>query len=69
MDTRIKELESDLDVENLRLAEAQNNLQKSERRIKEITYRKDEDRKNKDRMHKMVESLQNKVSINLLVEC
>merc|ERR1712025_991086 len=38
METRIRELESELDAENRRCADAQKNLRKSERRIKELTY-------------------------------
>jgi predicted nucleic acid-binding Zn-ribbon protein len=50
MDTRIRELESELDAENRRLSDAQKNLRKSERKIKELTYQQDEDRKNHERM-------------------
>merc|ERR1712168_812673 len=42
METRIRELESELDAEK--------NLRKSERRIKELSYQQDEDRKNHERM-------------------
>merc|ERR1719400_1870470 len=50
LDTRIRELESELDAENRRFADAQKNLRKSERRIKELTFGSDEDRKNHQRM-------------------
>ena len=50
MDTRIRELESELDAENRRLGDAQKNLRKSERKIKELVYQQDEDRKNHERM-------------------
>merc|ERR1712048_670953 len=43
METRIRELESEVDAENRRFADAQKNLRKSERRIKELTYAADED--------------------------
>merc|ERR1712112_314595 len=46
METRIRELESELDAENRRFADAQKNLRRTERRIKELTYAADEDRKN-----------------------
>merc|ERR1712064_241917 len=46
MDTRIRELESELDAENRRSADSQKNLRKSERKIKELAYQQDEDRKN-----------------------
>jgi len=61
MDTRIRELESELDAENRRSADAQKNLRKSERRIKELTYQSDEDRKNHERMQGLVDQLQGKV--------
>ena len=61
MDSRIRELESEIDAENRRYADANKNLRKSERRCKEISYVFDEDRKNQERMEKMIESLQNKV--------
>merc|ERR1712244_88198 len=38
MDTRIRELESELDAESRRGSDAQKNLRKSERKIKELTY-------------------------------
>merc|ERR1711894_627405 len=41
MDTRIRELESELDAENRRMADAQKNMRKSERRIKELPYQQD----------------------------
>merc|ERR1711936_1347659 len=44
MDTRIRELESELDAENRRMADAQKNMRKSERKIKELSYQQDEDR-------------------------
>merc|ERR1711874_794348 len=40
MDTRIRELESELDAENRRSADSQKNLRKSERKIKELAYQK-----------------------------
>merc|ERR1712033_44770 len=50
METRIRELESEVDAENRRMADAAKNLRKSERRIKEMTYAADEDRKNHECM-------------------
>merc|ERR1712121_184343 len=61
MDTRIRELESELDAENRRFADAQKNLRKSERRIKELTYASDEDRKNHERMQALIDQLQGKI--------
>merc|ERR1712235_47661 len=61
METRIRELESELDAENRRLADAQKNLRKSERRIKELAYSSDEDRKNHERMQGLIDQLQAKI--------
>merc|ERR1712108_32379 len=61
METRIRELESEVDAENRRLADAAKNLRKSERRIKEMTYAADEDRKNHERMQALVDQLQAKI--------
>merc|ERR1712079_333236 len=61
MDTRIRELESELDAENRRMADAQKNMRKSERKIKELSYRQDEDRKNHERMQALIDQLQGKI--------
>merc|ERR1712102_109199 len=61
METRIRELESELDAENRRLADATKNLRKSERRIKAMTYASDEDRKNHERMQGLIDQLQAKI--------
>merc|ERR1712025_885277 len=61
MDTRIRELESEVDAENRKFADSQKNLRKSERRIKELTYAADEDRKNQERMQALVDQLQGKI--------
>jgi len=61
MDTRIRELESELDAESRRSSDAQKNLRKSERKIKELTYQQDEDRKNHERMQALIDQLQGKI--------
>merc|ERR1712193_522947 len=61
METRIRELESEIDAESRRMADGQKNLKKSERRIKEQTYASDEDRKNHERMQALVDQLQCKI--------
>merc|ERR1712111_99208 len=43
LESRIRELESELEAENRRLADGQKNLRRSERRIKELTFASDED--------------------------
>merc|ERR1712235_16220 len=55
METRIRELESELDAENRRFSDAQKNLRKSERRTKELAYSADEDRKNHERMQGLID--------------
>merc|ERR1719190_337258 len=61
MDTRIRELEAEVDAENRRAADSAKNLRKSERRIKELSYASDEDRKNHERMQALVDQLQAKI--------
>merc|ERR1712113_383007 len=61
METRIRELESELDAENRRQADALKNLRRSERRINELTYAGDEDRKNHERMQGLIDGLQGKI--------
>jgi len=61
METRIRELESEVDAESRRLADAIKNLRKGERRIKEMTYASDEDRKNHERMQGLIDQLQAKI--------
>lgn len=61
LESRIRELESELDAENRRQADACKNLRKSERRIKELQFAADEDRKNHERMQSLVDQLQSKI--------
>merc|ERR1712078_520296 len=61
METRIRELQSELEAESRRFSDAQKNLRKSERRIKEITHSSDEDRKNQERMQTLIDQLQGKI--------
>merc|ERR1711953_1653905 len=61
METRIRELESEVDAEARRMADSQKNLRKSERRIKELTYASYEDRKNHERMQALIDQLQSKI--------
>merc|ERR1719237_1483539 len=61
MDTRIRELESEMDAENRRNADSLKNLRKSERKIKELTYAQEEDRKNHERMQGLIDQLQGKI--------
>merc|ERR1719219_209430 len=61
MESRVRELESELDAESRRYADAQKNLRKSERRIKELTFASDEDKKNHERMQALIDQLQGKI--------
>merc|ERR1739844_766777 len=61
MESRIRELNSELDAENRRFSDAQKNLRKSERHIKELTFASDEDRKNHERMQILIDQLQGKI--------
>ena len=62
METRIRELESELDAETRRFGDVTKNLRKSERAIKELTFAGDEDRKNHERMQALIDQLQGKVT-------
>merc|ERR1712226_1574865 len=61
METRIRELESELDAETRRFGDLNKNLRKSERIIKELTFAADEDHKNHERMQALIDQLQGKV--------
>merc|ERR1711976_457019 len=61
MDTRIRELESEMDAENRRNADSQKNLRKSERHGKELTYSQEEDRKNHEGMQALIDQLHGKI--------
>merc|ERR1719270_517694 len=61
METRIRELESEMDAENRRQADTLKNLRRSERRINELTFASDEDRKNHERMQSLIDGLQQKI--------
>ena len=61
METRIRELESELNAESRRFNDAQKNLRKSERHIQELVFASDEDRKNHERMQALTDQLQVKI--------
>merc|ERR1719481_1836921 len=61
METRIRELESELDAESRRNGDISKNLRKSERTIKELTFAGDEDKKNHECMQALIDQLQGKV--------
>ena len=61
METRIRELESELDAETRRNGDILKNLRKAERSIKEITFGGAEDKKNQERMQALIDQLQGKI--------
>merc|ERR1712025_830278 len=61
LDTRIRELESEVEAESRKGSDAQKNLRKSERKIKELTYQQDEDKNNHERMQALIDQLQGKI--------
>merc|ERR1712033_113296 len=50
-----------METETRRCSDAQKNLRRSERTIKEYTYQMDEDRKNHERMQSLIDQLQGKI--------
>ncbi|CAL4066391.1 unnamed protein product [Meganyctiphanes norvegica] len=61
LETRVKDLEVGLDDESRRYADSQKNLRSCERRIKELTFQGEEDKKNHERMQDLVDKLQQKI--------
>uniref|UniRef100_A0A8C9N9V2 Myosin tail domain-containing protein n=1 Tax=Serinus canaria TaxID=9135 RepID=A0A8C9N9V2_SERCA len=58
---QVRELEGEVDAEQKRSAEAVKGVRKYERRVKELTYQSEEDRKNILRLQDLVDKLQMKV--------
>ncbi|XP_061551248.1 myosin-7-like isoform X1 [Phycodurus eques] len=61
LEARIKELESEVEMEQRKSSDAVKGARKYERRIKELTYQTEEDRKNLARLRDLVDKLQLKV--------
>ncbi|XP_064897273.1 myosin-6 [Columba livia] len=61
LETRVRELENELEAEQKRNAESIKGLRKSERRVKELSYQTEEDKKNLLRLQDLVDKLQMKV--------
>ncbi len=57
----MRELEVEFDNEQRRHAETQKNMRKQDRRLKELAFQADEDKKAQERMQDMVDKLQNKI--------
>ncbi|XP_070815348.1 myosin heavy chain, fast skeletal muscle-like [Chaetodon trifascialis] len=61
LEARVRELESEVEAEQRRGAEAVKGVRKYERRVKELTYQTEEDKKNIARLQDLVDKLQLKV--------
>ncbi|XP_072308461.1 myosin heavy chain, fast skeletal muscle [Eucyclogobius newberryi] len=61
LEARVRELESEVDAEQRRGADAVKGLRKYERRVKELSYQTEEDKKNINRLQDLVDKLQLKV--------
>ncbi|XP_061905899.1 myosin heavy chain, fast skeletal muscle-like [Entelurus aequoreus] len=61
LESRVRELESEVDAEQRRGADAIKGVRKYERRVKELTYQTEEDKKNVNRLQDLVDKLQLKV--------
>ncbi|KAM6976546.1 myosin-7-like [Aplochiton taeniatus] len=61
LETRVRELESEVEMEQRKSGDSVKGVRKYERRIKELTYQTDEDRKNLSRLQDLVDKLQLKV--------
>ena len=61
LESRLRELEAELDAEQRRLGDASKNMRKAERRIKELDFQYEEDRKQQEHMQDLVDKLQQKV--------
>ncbi|XP_063312181.1 myosin-4-like [Pelobates fuscus] len=61
LESRVRELENELDAEQKRGSDAIKGVRKYERRVKELTYQTEEDKKNTLRLQDLVDKLQLKV--------
>eukprot|EP00064_Thunnus_orientalis_P021007 superscaffoldBa00006118_g21161 len=61
LESRVRELESEVEAEQKRGADAVKGVRKYERRVKELTYQTEEDKKNVHRLQNLVDKLQLKV--------
>uniref|UniRef100_A0A4W6DVY3 Myosin motor domain-containing protein n=1 Tax=Lates calcarifer TaxID=8187 RepID=A0A4W6DVY3_LATCA len=61
LESRVRELEAEVEAEQRRGADAVKGVRKYERRVKELTYQTEEDKKNVTRLQDLVDKLQLKV--------
>ncbi len=58
---KVREVETELEAEQRRHADTTKNMRKQDRRLKELAFQSEEDRKAQDRMQDMIDKLQNKI--------
>merc|ERR1740131_481352 len=63
METKVKELEAELATIQARTGEYAKAFQRSERKVKELQFTQEEDKKNQDRMSELANKLQQKIKI------
>ncbi|XP_062376919.1 myosin-7-like [Sardina pilchardus] len=61
LESRVRELESEVEMEQRKAGDSVKGIRKYERRIKELTYQTEEDKKNLHRLQDLVDKLQLKV--------
>ena len=66
LESRIHEMENELDSEQRRLGDSTKNLRKSERRLKELEFQSEEDQKQHNHMQDLVDKLQQKVRLRFV---
>lgn len=54
-------MEAEYDTEQRRHAETQKNARKADRRLKELAFQCEEDKKNQERLQELIDKLQNKI--------
>ncbi|XP_078600026.1 uncharacterized protein LOC144875118 isoform X2 [Branchiostoma floridae x Branchiostoma japonicum] len=60
--TKVRDLEAELDAKQRRHQETLKNLRKNELRLKEMTFQSDEDHKKQERLQELVEKMQQKIN-------
>jgi uncharacterized FlaG/YvyC family protein len=58
---QVQQLEAEYEAEQRRHAETQKNARKADRRLKELAFQVDEDRKNSERLQELIDKLQGKI--------
>merc|ERR1711929_45226 len=65
LESRIREMEIELGGVQSKTSESSKAYQKSERRIKELQFQQEEDKKNQDQMSDLAQKLQQKINFHL----